>query len=182
MKKNSPIFLIMIAVGLFYTFINPQFNKTKALIEEQGQYKNVLNNVSALYETRDQLEYRLADIPSTEISRLSKILPNTGDVVSLAVDLDGIAAKYGFSLKSAQVDLTSRNSGSVFLGSSSEYEKVTVVVQFVTTYEGFKSFIADIENSLRITDIRGLSFRVGESDYYEYRMVIDAYWLNDSAR
>ncbi|MEK7148034.1 MAG: hypothetical protein AAB758_01930, partial [Patescibacteria group bacterium] len=116
MSRSTSLALILITIGLFYTFISPQYsemNKRRALLNE---YDNVIQNVTAIAETRDKLLVSYNSIPKNEIDRLSKILPDKIDTVRLAIDLDSIASRYAIAIKNVQVGNTNdKDSNSLLL-------------------------------------------------------------------
>lgn len=178
MKNSNAIILILISIGLFYTFIDPQYQKTKALRAEADQYENVLENVEALSETRDQLLARLSSLPSSEIERLSKVLPDNIDTVRLALDLDSIAAKYGITLRNVQVETRSDENTNVIRDTTGQlYESIKISFTLISNYENFRKFLGDVERSIRLSDIRTVSFRTTETGLTEYKIIIETYWL-----
>jgi len=179
MKNTSAILLLVLSIGLFYTFTNPTYGDAKELSLKAGEYKNVLKNVSEISATRDRLLISYNSLPPAELERLSKALPQNVDTVRLALDLDTIAAQYGITLKDVAIDDgAERNSGQIVLpGSDKPYQKVMVNVRFVSSYENFRKFIEDLEKSLRIMDIRGVNFQVGDSNLYEHEILLETYWV-----
>ncbi len=171
--------MLLICLGVFYTFIDPQYQKTKTLRAEAGDYSNVLKNVDGIAESRDVLLEKYQKIPKNDISRLEKILPDNIDTVRLAMDFDSIASKYGISIKDIRVTSARDNNATTVAQpvSGGLYEKVSVSFQFTSTYENFRKFVSDIEESLRITDIRSTSFNSTENGLYNYSVTIDTYWL-----
>lgn len=178
MKNSSSIILILISVGLFYTFISPQYQKTGALRAEADEYKGVIDNVNMLVETRDRLMDQYRDFPKLEVERLNKILPDDVDMVRLAKDLDSIASAQGISISRISVEADKDDDARAIIESGvSTHEDSMVSFEFISTYESFKRFMADLEDSLRISDIESVSFEVGESNLYEYRVSMRTYWL-----
>lgn len=181
MKTSSSFALILIAGALFYTFINPQYAKVKELRAQAAQYDEVLENVSSLVETRDNLLLKYREMPKSEIDRLTKVLPDNVDTVKLALDFDTIAAKYGISIKSIQTDTNVGQGNSTIIqdGSGRPYAPVTVAFTFVSSYENFRKFMRDIEQSLRIIDVKSIAFQSSgdSSTLYEYKIAIQTYWL-----
>ncbi|MDO8590034.1 MAG: hypothetical protein Q7R69_02075 [bacterium] len=179
MKHNTAIVLLLLSVGIFYTFTNAQYQDVKKMYALSNEYQNVLQNVSAITELRDRLLVTYETFPKTEIERINKSLPDNIDTVRLALDLDGMAARYGISIKDIQaVTGTSEDATLIVLpGNENVYEKVTVSFGFIATYANFTRLLADIERSLRIMDIKSISFRVGESNLYDYKIVAETYWL-----
>ena len=179
MKSTNALILILISIGLFYTFIDPQYERAKALQLEAAEYEHVLDNAELIAATRDDLLIEYEEFPNQELERLEKVLPSHVDTVSLAKDFDTIASRYGISMQGIQVD-TSRDQNSTTIiqsSTSAAYEKVTITFTIVSSYQSFRNFLNDIERSLRIIDIRSLSFRSTDSGLYEYSITIDTYWL-----
>ena len=178
MKSTTSIALILISIGLFYTFTSPQYKELKALLVEKSEYKAVLKDISAIEQMRDGLQESYRNLPQEEMTRLARALPDDVDAVRLAYDLDAMAAKYGISIKELSVKRVEESDTIVIEDPSRPYERATVSFGFVASYVNFKKFLSDMEKSLRIIDIKELAFEVGEKDaLYEYQLAIDTYWL-----
>jgi Tfp pilus assembly protein PilO len=180
MKNSTATILIVIAGGLFYTFISPQYDQVSALRDQASSYQNVLDNVTALSEKRDELLVKYQGIPKTEVSDLAKVLPDHTDVVRLAMDLDSIAGKYGIAIKQISTsddNKTDNTSTIVQAAPASGYNTTTVSFSFITTYDNFRKYIHDVEQSLRISDVQSVSFGTSDTGLIEYRVAIKTYWL-----
>lgn len=172
----------MVSVGLFYTFIDPQYGKVKEVRAEAQEFKQMLKNVSEIARIREDLEIKHREIPQQEVEKLEKALPDNSDIVKLALDLDAIASKYGIAIKKIEVGEKQVDDVATFIEQptiAANYEKETVSFGFVTSYDNFRNFVSDIEKSLRIIDIQSASFQVGEegSNLYEYKLTVGTYWL-----
>ena len=179
MKNNTSIILILLSIGLFYTFTSDQYKDVKKLNTLADKYQDVLKNASAIVELRDSLLIDYEAFPKEEIDRINKILPDNIDTVRLALDLDGIASRHGISIKSIQT-VTSSDKGLDRIAlpeNEGLYGKVTVSLSFISNYNNFMNFLDDIEKSLRIMDVKSVSFQTGDSDMYDYQVSIDTYWL-----
>lgn len=179
MKNTTGIILLILSAALFYTFTSPQYEKVKALSVTAGEYRTVLNNISDIAEQRDELLDSYELIPRTEIERLGKVLPGNVDTVQLALDLDTIAARYGISIKNVRIDDTSINNASlpVLPEYGKPYEKTTVSFSFISNYANFRKFLADLEKSLRLMNVKEVSFQAADSGLYEHQLSIETYWL-----
>jgi Tfp pilus assembly protein PilO len=179
MKNTTSFMLLLLSVGLFYAVFMPRYEKVQGLMSQQGQYREVLGNVSELSEIRDDLEVKYQNTPTEEITRLEKILPANVDTVNLAMNFDSIAARYGISIKSIRTieSKVDTGSGIVQTTGSKPYEKVTVSFSFISTYANFRKFMADIEKSLRIIDVKSVSFQTTESGIYEFQVSVQTYWI-----
>lgn len=178
MKNSTAFILLLLSVGLFYTFISPHYATVQALGSQADQYKSILANVSELSAKRDDLNVKYQNVPQDEVARLEKILPDNVDTVDLAMNLDSIASRYGISIKNVQTEATGGQSGAIVQSDGGQpYNAVTVSFTFVSTYANFRKFLNDIEKSLRIIDIHTLTFQAGESGLYEFHIAVDTYWL-----
>jgi Tfp pilus assembly protein PilO len=188
MKSSTPIILILISVGLFYTFINPQYVQVKKLQAEASQFSDMLGDVSQMAGIRDALLVQYRNIPKENIENLEKALPNHSDTVRLALDLDAIASKYGISIKKIEVGDKARNDVATVIDTTAvqatpsplpTYQKETVTFSFTSNYEDFRLFVRDMEKSLRILDIQRVNFQVGENEsgLYDYKLTVGTYWL-----
>ncbi len=178
MKNPSSIILLLLAVGIFYTFTSPQYNDAQELAAQASQYRDIVANVSKIKEARDNLLTSFESIPAAEKERLMKVLPDSVDSVDLARDLDTIASHYGITLQSLQVDPpTNAAQPMLSVDDSRPYESTIVAVSFVSNYQNFVKLLTDIEKNIRIMDVKGVTFRVAESGLYEHHLTIETYWL-----
>lgn len=181
MNSTKSTILILIAIGLFYTFTNPQYQEIKSLKTKEEEYTKVLENATAIAELRDQLSVEYAKVPALEIDRLNKVLPPYVDNVRLALDMDGIASRYGIALKQITVNKPDiQGAFTLPTSAGSSYQSVRVSFGFVASYENFKRFLADIEKSLRILDIETVTFAATENGLYNYQLTVDTYWLGEA--
>ncbi len=179
MKNNTAIILILLSLGLFYTFTNAQYQSVKELQSLANEYDNVLDNASATMELRDSLSVAYGSLPKAEVDRLNKVLPDNIDTVRLALDLDSMASRYGISIKSIRTVMGSNKDAShiVLPENESKYDSATITFSFISSYDNFKRLMADVEKSLRIMDVKSVSFQVGESGFNDYQVSVDTYWL-----
>lgn len=179
MTKSTSLALILLSIGLFYTFTSPQYADMKERRALAGEYQDVIENVAAIAETRDKLLVNYQAIPKIQIDRLAKVLPNNIDTVHLAVDLDSIASRYGISIKNVQVENNPNDTASLLVlpEYGIPYEKVTISFTFISNYENFMKLLTSLESSLRIMDIKSVTFRATDTGLYEHRLAVTTYWL-----
>lgn len=178
MKTNTSIILLVIAVGLFFTFTNPKYQEVKNLQKEAGEYRQVLDSTERIMDTVALLSASYQDIPKEELDRLSKVLPPTLDTVGLALDLDTIASKHGIAIRNVAVVSGPGKSGSLVGGDpDSPVGEKTISFSFISNYEDFRSFLDDLETSLRIIDVKSVTFATNDAGLYQHNISVDTYWL-----
>lgn len=177
-KSLTSTLLILIAIGLFFTFTDARYQEIKGLRLEAAEYQDALDRTSSLQEVMAKLGEQFSAFPTSEVARLEKILPDDINTVRLALDLDTMAGNHGISLENVRVDrVVDNNAVTPVLDSGSPYDKVTVTFSFLSTYRNFVAFTRDIEQSLRIMDIRRVSFTPTEAGLYEHEVTVETYWL-----
>jgi hypothetical protein len=178
MKTNTAIVLLLLSVGLFYTFTNDQYKQVKAISVTSSEYKDALNNTSQIETLRDNLLTIYNNISPLDIERLNKALPDNIDTVRLALDLDSIASRHGLAIKSLQAVTRPVGNGEfAVMSDGNSYEKVVVTFNFVSNYTNFIGLITDLEQNLRVMNIKSVSFDTIDSGLYEHEVSIETYWL-----
>ncbi len=180
MKGTTAFSLLLVAAALTYTVIMPQYSKVEARRAEAAQYEEVLNNVSDLSRKRDELLIKYNALPKGDVDKLKKILPDNVNVVELTLNIDAIASKYGISIKSIRTTESKANQSATVVEApdSGPYQRVTLTFSFISSYENFRKFVRDLEQSLRIIEIRNITFtNNNDSSLNDYQMQIDTYWL-----
>ena len=179
MKNTTALFLIVLSIGLFYAFTNPMYQKAQGSAATASEYRNVIDNIDEIVETRDKLLATYNSLPRAEIERLAKILPENVDTVRLALDLDTIASRYGISIGDVAISKDAeKNAEQVVLPSGNRtFQRTLVTVSFVSNYENFRLFLEDLEKSLRIMDVKSVSFQATDTGLYEHDLTIETYWV-----
>ena len=179
MRNSTALLLLLISVVVVYAVGFPYYDKIMILRNQSSQYKESLEKVDVLIKTRNDLEAKYKNMPQDEIAKLEKVLPDNVDTVNLAVNFDSIAAKYGISIKKiSTVDSVDQSGAAIIQDTTGgAYKPVTVVFSFTAAYQDFRDFIGDIEQSLRITDIKSVSFETKEKGLYEFSLAVQTYWL-----
>jgi Tfp pilus assembly protein PilO len=195
MKNLLPFILIIIAIIGFFMFVDPRYKEVKELQLEIEQNNKTLDLARELREKRDALRERYNQISNEERFELKKLLPDTVDNVRLIIDINNIAERYGIVIQDISVSATEESNDDVRI-ISSEFEgiidsaeieypdtsKIGVISFSFSTqaqYDVFLDFLKDLEEALRIVDIRSIDIVRGteEDVFYEYRINLDTYWL-----
>ena len=76
MKNNTAIILLLLSVGISYTFTNGQYQDVKELQALSNKYSETLQNAAAIVELRDRLLVTYESLPQSDIERIGKALPD----------------------------------------------------------------------------------------------------------
>lgn len=180
MKKYLPLILIAIAVTIFFTFIDPQYEEVQKVNKQKRDNDTMLQLAQDLQRQRDLLQGAYNSISIEERRQLEKLLPDTVDNVRLVLDINNIAEQYGITIQNIDISKESLNTeGRVASTVERETDIGTIRLGFtiVSTYEVFINFMKDLEETLRIVDIKSLNIRQTQGVFMNYEIVIDTYWL-----
>ena len=180
--------MLIASIGLYVGFISPTYGEVEALKGKGNEFDSAVNNANKLTEKRNELVSKLNSMPADDLSRLNKLIPDNIDNVRLIMEIDRIAMKYGMSLREVRVEGISIPQGSkavvqagVIGGVAKDYDSVTLSFTVSSNYQAFKSFLNELENNLRITDVENISFSaprgVTGSDIYRFGVSLKTYWL-----
>jgi len=179
MRALLPVLFVVIAGGIFFGFIDPTFSRLKDIRAEEVQFDQALTRSKELQQVRDQLLSRYNTFSANDLDRLEKMLPDNIDNVRLVLDFDAIASRYGMRLRNIALEKTSdirASQGRVGAGDSA-YQSVVLSFSVTGGYDSFRSFLEDLEQSLRLVDVSSISFGASPSGLYDYSVSINTYWL-----
>lgn len=181
MKTLLPVLFVVIAGGIFFGFIDPAYSRVKELRAEEETFDAALSRSRELQEVRDQLLSRYNTFSPTNLERLEKLVPDTVDNVRLILDLDGIAARYGTRVRNVSLETgdgrAARGKGGQIGESDARYGSLSMSFSVAGSYDDFRAFLLDLEQSLRLADVVSISFSSAASGIYEYQVGLKTYWL-----
>lgn len=196
MKGFTPIILIVVSIAIFFFFIDPQYKAVQDLKAEVAENEKTLDLAKELREKREELRDRFNQISEEEKRELEKLLPDTVDNVRLIIDINNIAEEYGIVIRNIQIDsgnedvventrVVENEFDGINRGSGLSYVDTSQVgvigFSFTVTaeYDIFIEFLKDLEEALRIVDVRTVDIsKTGEGEiFYNYQVKLDTYWL-----
>ena len=200
-QRLFPVVLILVAIGLFFTYTSPTWSGPVA--ESKGiirSYDSALAAAKEFQRKEAQLAMEREALPVEGLERLSALLPDNVNNIQLILDLDALAARAGVQL--SDFSITEGNSGQssveqgvmspggagsapvaqspnsgLELESTSPVDSLEITVTAVGTYTAFRNFLESAEKSLRLLDVVGLVISSDDSGVYTYDVTFRIYWL-----
>ena len=185
MRFLLPLILVIAAIGLFVGYTNPAYQGAegvKALQAREKSYDDALTKSQELKMVRDQLLSKFNTFSSEDKDKLLAMLPDNVDNIRLVIDINNVAARHNLAVKNLQIGETisgksSRNTAAVG-ASGSKVGSVDFGFTVSSDYEGFLSFLSDLEHSLRLIDVEKIGFSVSQTNINDYSFSIRTYWLH----
>lgn len=178
MKLLAPIAFLIIAGVIFFLYINPTYIGLKDLLQQESQFDQALTRSRELQDVRDTLLARYNTFPQSNLERLQKLVPDHVDNVRLILDLDSMASRYGMRVRNVSIENDKTRLVNGQIGSNAQaYESVVLSFTISGSYDTFRQYLSDLERSLRLVDVVGLSFTANETGIYDFTVHIKTYWL-----
>jgi Tfp pilus assembly protein PilO len=212
MKFLLPLFLVGVGIGGFILITKPIYSEIEELRIEGDAYEQALQNSANLQKERDRLTTKLNSFNPDDMMRLEKMLPDTVDNIKLILEIQEQASNQGIIVKNVQFEpkqfleeekqtatTTPATTGAISNTPAQPVKRTatsandnpnfeTFELQFSVegAYEDFVAFMQLMERSLRLIDIKSITFTPGTSekdkqytDQYKYLFKINTYRLKD---
>ncbi len=179
-SRIIPIVLILIAIGLFFGYVNPTYTQSiLPLRAEIAGYDSALAAAKEFTAKESELEAQKAALNPEEENRIETFLPDDVDNVQLILDLNALASRSGISLSNFDTKEVTPSQGGdhLPLSSDSPVDSLDITVSGIGTYQSFKTFLMAAEQSLRPLDLIDLTVEVSPTGVYTYDMTFRIYWL-----
>lgn len=189
-KLFVTVLMLIIAATAFFGYTNPAYSHVKDLQGQASQLDQILSEASEFQRLKSALLFKYNSLPSDQLVRLQKLLPDHVDNVRLILDVDSLAAKDGLSLENVIINAADDGSGSnaANAGALGEinaqnipYDSLTLQFRTSGSYEKFVQFMRELEASLRLVDVVELSASANAADSksptYSFNVKVRTYWL-----
>lgn len=190
MKNIIATLLIFASAGLFYVYIDPTYEEIQTLRQKKAEYDEAINNSQQIQAFRDELLNKYNSFAPADLGRLEKLLPNHIENIRLIIEIDTIASRHNMTLKNVQITMPTEQSFGLPEDSSNEalqavtspYGTVEFSFEVSGPYATYRSFIKDIEKSLRLIDITGVSLSGDKGDTGNTKEVVGVYMFKTSGQ
>lgn len=188
-KTLTPVFALVVAAALFFTYIQPTFENVKETQSEAAEYRDAVDKAEQLRELiDDKLADRNAFAPR-DLERLEVMLPDRVDEVGFLMSLDRLASDHGVQLSDIEVETQGDTSIEALTGGTSgrdarssaengTHAPFDITFQIRGQYEEFRDFLRSLERSLKLVEVMELNF--GEADEegnVNYQLLIRTFTL-----
>jgi Tfp pilus assembly protein PilO len=163
-------------------WVNPQYAIVKDYMAQSKDSDSALASVASLETMKATLVDKENSFNQADLDKLKKLLPDNVDNIRWFLDIQGIASRYGVTIQDISVaDQAQKTTTTKTIGSSGKpYGQMALSFSVSTSYENLISFLKDLEQSLRIVEIKSLSFTADNKtpDRYKVSLGVNAFWLN----
>lgn len=168
-------------------YILPRYREVQVMRAEVASFGNRLEVAEQLKLSREDLIAQYNSIAKVDLDNVKTLLPDSVDNIRLIIQLDALATKNGMSsLRNVQYDaekVVDPTKGDTAGATQKPYGEFTISFDTTGQYKSFLSFIADLEQNLRLVDVVSVEFSTTEggergiADSLRYTVTLKTYWL-----
>lgn len=200
-KTLIPIVGILVAVGIFFTYVEPTFREIQLIQAETTEYADAAEHAAELQRRVAELKAERDAIPLSDLERLEALVPDRIDEVAFLVDLTALMQGHGLSLRDVQVggDVPAGSAAAVARGDrededdavalppeeggvagavNNQYSTLDIFFSASGSYEGLRGLLADLEESLTLLDVIRIEFMRPQEGPDVYALGVRLYGLN----
>ena len=181
----SQIALIILSVGIIFSYITPALDEVKKTQDTIGVYKTEREKVSDVNAKLDQVASKLNNINSEDQKRLLTYMPDSVDTVAVPRDIKAIADKNGLILgQITYVGPQEPLQAATFVDpsmiasvpvTSYDPEAHTFAVEFEASYEQLKQFLGDLEKNAYPLEVHDLVIEQTEGGFLAVELKLITY-------
>ncbi|GEM_PF-1751296 len=179
MKSVLTLLLILAAIALVFWIARPLWEEISSIRQENGTIAATLNDLKALEGIRNELLSTYNSIPREKLDRLNEFLPQKSDSGRLLVTLEKLTKNEGVRLRKVEFESKAESKSQtpgVIQSDTSLVNTLNYSFTFSASYESFKSLLSAFEKNLRIIDVTGISFSVGQTNLFEFTLTAKSYY------
>lgn len=180
MRIIISIFMIIASIAGFAVFIVPHYNAIAALRLQKTDYETILTNARKLEEQQASLVNRYNSFDQAKLGQLAKMLPQNPENVKLIIELNAVARQYGMTLQNVKIEDTAADTSSrTTQQTANDMGTLNINFSVAGPYTSFTQFMKTVERSLRVIEVKKVSFAVADpkSQNYQYTLSIKTFWL-----
>ncbi len=173
MKSLTPLLLIILSGTLIYWFTYPTYGEIKVLRAQTELTQASLTRAQKASQTLAQKKTLSETFSVEERAKLETLLPDRVDALRWIVQLNEIASRHNGSIKDLKVV-------DELKGAIPELGISNINFKVVMMHDEFLDFLADVQKSLKLTDVTSASFEpkgTTNAAKVDYIVNLRSYWL-----
>ena len=163
---------------IFFTESKNYFPEIKVLGKQVSSYNETINTAKKVRSSIDKTLGDYNGISQDNVDRVNKMVPSGAESMKLVVQIDDMMRKKDLSLSSIDSkDAIDKSpvSNAVKNGGKNA-ESIFLSIKARGSYKSFRSFIEELEKSLRLIDVNSVKISPVGQDDYSFSMEAVSYW------
>jgi hypothetical protein len=184
-RTITPIFSIIISIVIFFSFSKPMFVEIESLQNETTKFEEAAARASELNtELSSKLDMKRS-YPAEALERLEVLVPDTINEIKILNDLNERAKAHNLlfgnvSLSKADPAMMREEEAPIEAARVITYDNLLtsdITFSLIGSYDQFKAFLTDLEQSLLMIEVTNLEFTAGEGILQQYEVTARVFAL-----
>jgi Tfp pilus assembly protein PilO len=178
----TPFLSLIIAGLLFVFFVQPTYDEISAIKQESKAYDEAIQSYDAFSQKLDDKVLVKNSETALQKERLDRLVPERIEITRILVDLENLAKNNSMLFGNISTEEEEGETGNSEEESAASQESgqgklVSKDISFevIGTYEQFKNFLRNLEESLTLFEITGISFDVTEDVFQQFAVTVRMY-------
>lgn len=170
------------SLGVFFGLTMPLIETVKTDSAKAAKMATAISKFQDLEKKRNDLMAKRGSISNQDIDKLNASLPEQISAIRLITQIDDMTKDSGLILRTIDVEEPKSGSGKELTqtGEVKKYKSAAIVFSVAGSYKVFLGFLANLERSLQIIDIKDITFSVGsKADSYDFSVRALTYYAGD---
>jgi Tfp pilus assembly protein PilO len=166
---------LLFAVGGIFVLqvhVRPALTEVQNIRAEQVVVMDAISKAREVIRLRDELLGRYNSISSADIDKIRKFLPAGAAVSKFLIDVNTIVSQSEIDVQ----NISFSEDGIPLLDIAEDMRVLTLTINVAGTYDEFRSFIALLEQNLRLIDITNITLVQSEAAAMEFQLIMQAYY------
>ena len=153
-KVLLPFLFLLVAVGLFFSYIRPTYDALQALGEQSIKLDEALQNASQLSDKMQKLRAEYLSISDIDRAKFKLLLPIEIDVVRTIIQLSNMLQRSGLVLTAFDIpSADTRINTTKPLEEQKEAKWQAFSIECSGSYQGLKTFLTQAERRLTLMEV-----------------------------
>ena len=161
---------------IFFTESKNYFSEIKILRKQASSYNETINTAKKVRSSIDEKLESYNFISQENVDRINKMIPSGAESMELVVQIDDMMRKNGLNLTNIDTkDFIDKKS---VLGAAPQLLSLSIKAR--GSYESFRSFVEELEKSLRLIDVNSVKINPAGQNDYSFSVEAVSYWQKTS--
>ncbi len=155
------ISILLFAAGLATLFFwaGSMWKDIQVLGAEKNAYESVIARMNTLRKTRDTLLTSYNSIQADELKKIKNFLPGSVNSGALVVQMANMTNESGLLLKNVNIG-----------AGEEKTSEARLTISVSGSFENFHGFLQRLEKSLRLIDVRNVSFSSSRDNFNDFAL------------
>lgn len=173
----AAILLLLLTAAISYFGLLAGWDKIAVERSEIANLIKLSEELAAIRQRYEELLKEYNTVPSSDLSKVGLILPRSADNAKVLADYETLTRKSEMVLNKLDfITADQQSTSALTLTRNTAFTALPFSLELKGTYEGFRSFLTDLEGYVRLTDITEIKAGLSEGSVFQANLKGQIYY------